>query len=828
MKRRRHKLEVSTFPFLAVLLCAMGSLILLLLVIDRRAKAVARAKALQAAAMAEAEDARLVAARAAELERRRRALHALLLQQDQELLGQIKATSGKASEVARGFQQEQGRVQELRGHLEAEASKLTGRQAVLASRQAEVAKQSQLSEASRLELSRLTVQLQELEQTLAELKALRQRDQQTYSIIPYRGKRGDNRRPIYVECTAAGLVFHPEGTVIDRSEAIRSEVERRIGRQQADDKKDANAYLLMLVRPDGIGSYYATVSALSGLKVDFGYEFIESDWVLDFPANDAATPAQPWMTADRTKAPAPVGSRPTAGPPVKGLPGGRPPGFTDNTSAVATGKGSGAPGGGSARPQGTVFSATAPGGTGSGVALASPYAVNGAVVRPSPLAQGVPAGGVRGFTGGAPGAEGGNALSPGGIGLAPRNGVSGPRGTGSPFGSVGTAMGVGGAPGSDHAAFLPGVGQGMAETSGATGAGMGRGTGNGTSAPFAAAGQAAKSGAGGSGPAASGATAGKGVGTGTGGPSPGTASGAPAITARGNIESGASFGQSTAFGPSAGVAGPAGPASAGAPGTGNGSASATGQAAIAGRGATGGSQGAGQGSPTGSPGNSTPPPGQAGQGTPNGSPAAGASATAANAGGPAGAGAPGGGTNVAMGNAGGGGMAGGSGMAGGGGSPHGVTLGPVQEAGDGGEMSADDGHRGPLARLVPSVLARKPGRPAPLRARTLHINRDWPIPVDCKADGVVVRSNLQHFSLNELARPTDNPLLRSVQQLIARRQARVPDDEPPYRPMIEFRVHADGLRAFYLAYPVLALLNVPMTRQDLDPEEEVRSQKYGR
>ena len=50
MRRRRAKLEVSTFPFLAVLLCAMGSLILLLLVIDRRGKAVARFKALQAAA----------------------------------------------------------------------------------------------------------------------------------------------------------------------------------------------------------------------------------------------------------------------------------------------------------------------------------------------------------------------------------------------------------------------------------------------------------------------------------------------------------------------------------------------------------------------------------------------------------------------------------------------------------------------------------------------------------------------------------------------------------------------------------------------------------
>ena len=36
MRSRRHKLQVSTFPFLAVLLCAMGALLLVLLVMDRR------------------------------------------------------------------------------------------------------------------------------------------------------------------------------------------------------------------------------------------------------------------------------------------------------------------------------------------------------------------------------------------------------------------------------------------------------------------------------------------------------------------------------------------------------------------------------------------------------------------------------------------------------------------------------------------------------------------------------------------------------------------------------------------------------------------------
>src|ERR1700756_2729044 len=43
--RRRHHLQVNTFPFLAVLLCAMGSLILVLLVMDRRSKRAAAARA---------------------------------------------------------------------------------------------------------------------------------------------------------------------------------------------------------------------------------------------------------------------------------------------------------------------------------------------------------------------------------------------------------------------------------------------------------------------------------------------------------------------------------------------------------------------------------------------------------------------------------------------------------------------------------------------------------------------------------------------------------------------------------------------------------------
>ena len=48
MRRPRSKLQVSTFPFLAVLLCAMGSLLLFLFIMDRRAKIVERNRAVAA------------------------------------------------------------------------------------------------------------------------------------------------------------------------------------------------------------------------------------------------------------------------------------------------------------------------------------------------------------------------------------------------------------------------------------------------------------------------------------------------------------------------------------------------------------------------------------------------------------------------------------------------------------------------------------------------------------------------------------------------------------------------------------------------------------
>ena len=157
MRRRRQTLQVSMFPFLAVLLCAMGSLILLLLVLDRRAKIVARARALQVlqtareerqARKAEAAEAaqKAAAERQAARERQRQVLHELLLRDQGEILHRLAAVSGRKQAAARQAEEEQQRVRELEQLLQQERSQLGEVEAELVTRQSEADQAKQWSE----------------------------------------------------------------------------------------------------------------------------------------------------------------------------------------------------------------------------------------------------------------------------------------------------------------------------------------------------------------------------------------------------------------------------------------------------------------------------------------------------------------------------------------------------------------------------------------------------------------------------------------------------------------------------------------------------------
>jgi hypothetical protein len=110
-----------------------------------------------------------------------------------------------------------------------------------------------------------------------------------------------------------------------------------------------------------------------------------------------------------------------------------------------------------------------------------------------------------------------------------------------------------------------------------------------------------------------------------------------------------------------------------------------------------------------------------------------------------------------------------------------------------------------------------PTTPAPVPLSRLIGNRDYFLIVECKADALVLQPWGTRFEIGKAAPPgQEHPLVQAIRRLVARRQATVRPDEPPYRPMIRFQVHPDGLHAYYFAYPLLEPLRYPMSRENLE------------
>jgi len=493
-------LAVSTFPFLAVLLCAMGSLILILLVMDRKAHQAALARARREAARLVEESAHNETARRAELEQKQRqardaweqkrdALHANLSREQIELQMQMRKVRDQLSQIAARLRYEQDTSTELRHKVQNERERLKTEQDLLDTLRTTAEQTGEQSKESNKTLQRMTADLLQMEQALKDLKAARQREQHTFSVVPYHGRRGESRRPIYVECTADDVIFHPERRVMpvtsrefllghDRPantpDDVRAEVERRIARQRAKmaDASNATPYLLLLVRPDGIGTYCHLQAVLKDMTLDFGYEFIDADWVLDFPADDEQPSAQPWMAATRTPASSPAVSAVPSASGERARPIGLAPLQAPSASSGAVVQGirtGAAPGsgqwlrGGAGQAGGGSSSAGPPGASG-------PFAAGSGTGTSGPLASGgVPGGtgsssptGVRflGSTVGmaGTGAGGGSLSGTPGLAVGPMFNQTGQPG-GPSSGVVGQAGGSGSSPGNSSGGGGDGTGQ---------------------------------------------------------------------------------------------------------------------------------------------------------------------------------------------------------------------------------------------------------------------------------------------------------------------------------------------------------------------------------
>lgn len=342
--RRRRRLQVDTSPFLAVLLCAMGSLILVLLVMDRRARLAARQRSEQTAASAleerrreqarqlaeqkaKREEAQRQAREAWELQRQK--LHDDLASQKQQLDQRVETVKTDLRAAEDAARREKERLAQLKLQAEAEKRKRQEHEQALARKREEAERARRQAEAEAAELKRKQEEVARREEEFRKQEQEQAEKEDVYSLVPYRGKHGENRRPIYVECSARGVIFHPGGTEHAKPinhQAVRAELKNRIAALPPDDKAP---YCLLLIRPGGIRTYYDFQDALEGMTLDFGYELVDEGWSFEVP--------QPTVTAKVSEPGGPGGSEGgTTGPalppligtspgPLVGAPVGSPP-----------------------------------------------------------------------------------------------------------------------------------------------------------------------------------------------------------------------------------------------------------------------------------------------------------------------------------------------------------------------------------------------------------------------------------------------------------------------------------------------------------------------
>ena len=279
----------SLFPFLAVLICTMGVLILLLVVISRniRDKAVAAESSIQTPILdptliglhKTATDDEITEKLVAETETYEWLTQEILLSKEEtvEQLNDARARVGAIETSIKRLLEEAERLHEAMKSLV----------------ENNVDPSEDLAKLQKLLDEKLKIK----EQAEAELKELREKQEnlpRSYAIVPYRGPNGTFRRPIYIECRADVVVIQPEGIILQADDfltpdhrdnpmemGVRTVRQYLVETQQL--QRDTEPYPLFLVRPSGIYAYEAALRSLGSWKGDFGYELVEEDWNLEYP-----------------------------------------------------------------------------------------------------------------------------------------------------------------------------------------------------------------------------------------------------------------------------------------------------------------------------------------------------------------------------------------------------------------------------------------------------------------------------------------------------------------------------------------------------------------
>ena len=332
--RSKEAHSFKVFPFLAVLICTMGSLIFLLLVTSlkirqREAAFAASERAYRNLAIAEAEKSEELSEPIATPDPEPEPSKVVTRSAPKPVFRPVEPVDD-GYEVA--LAERKRELSELKTKARTRAEKLASereqRLRVLALRRQQVQATLEKTDNLQFEIQQLENHLGEIageaatandpnddaervlvEQQILQMKrrlraaqvadATAQNDQ--FQVVPFDPQTGTTRRPIFIECSAAGIRFLPEDILITAKDlegftpkanpiaagtgALINYWSARNLKQQ-DPRSEPEPYVLILVRPEGVVAYYVALRMLEPVRTAQGYELIEDSTVLKLPDVD--------------------------------------------------------------------------------------------------------------------------------------------------------------------------------------------------------------------------------------------------------------------------------------------------------------------------------------------------------------------------------------------------------------------------------------------------------------------------------------------------------------------------------------------------------------
>lgn len=315
MARRHHNNSISLFPFLAVLVCAMGSLILLLLVMTRKMRQDQYVEQTAVVESAASEVDAELAARIAALEKQissaelnlnslqaNAQAHRSSVDESQvritdletelaQLQEKLKGTDADAVPVAESMAESRKLKAEevaLLRQLKDTEKRLLSKQQQLANAQDASNEASVALQEKHSDLLKLRDQVDEARSSLAKVSG-------TSTLLEFSNPTGTERTPIVVDVSGKGFEIYPNGIQITQADMEGFPVRDNpflaailtIHQHRSKGSVTGAPYVLLLVRPDGALPFYGAQRILMESNIHYGYELLEAKELIVSGAPDS-------------------------------------------------------------------------------------------------------------------------------------------------------------------------------------------------------------------------------------------------------------------------------------------------------------------------------------------------------------------------------------------------------------------------------------------------------------------------------------------------------------------------------------------------------------